>query len=324
MTGLTLFDLIHDDLQRVEEKMRRAGQEAEGPLKDAILYLINSGGKRIRPALTLVTGRHYDVDLDALTSLAAAVEMLHTATLVHDDVIDGSLLRRGNPTLNARWSAGATVLAGDYIFARAAIFATETNSVPVVKLFAETLATICSGELRQMFKYYDLDQDKQEYYNRIYAKTASLFSAATELGALLAEAPPAEIAAFRDYGHYLGMAFQIVDDVLDFIGSEEVLGKPVGSDLRQGTITLPVFYYLDGGGDRSILTAVFNEQDPERKQKALAQALDIIRSSGAIDAALQEAWDFAKKAQAALDSLPDTPYRAALHELAEYVVQRTY
>jgi len=324
LTALTLFELIHDDLQQVEAKMRKAGQEAEGPLRDAILYLISSGGKRIRPALTLVAGRHYDVDRDALTSLAAAVEMLHTATLVHDDVIDGSLLRRGNPTLNARWSAGATVLAGDYIFARAAIFATETHSVPVVKLFAETLATICGGELRQMFKYYDLDQDKQEYYNRIYAKTASLFSAATELGALLAQAPEEELTAFRNYGHYLGMAFQIVDDVLDFIGSEDVLGKPVGSDLRQGTITLPVFYYLDKGGDRRILMEVFNEQDPERKQAALTKALDTIRASGAIEAALQEAWEFAKKAQEALQRLPETPYRAALYELAEYVVQRTY
>ncbi len=324
MTALTIFELIHDDLQRVEEKMRKAGQEAEGPLRDAILYLISSGGKRIRPALTLVAGRQYNVNREALTSLAAAVEMLHTATLVHDDVIDGSLLRRGNPTLNARWSAGATVLAGDYIFARAAIFATETNSVQVVRLFAETLATICGGELRQMFKYYDLDQGKQEYYNRIYAKTASLFSAATELGALLAQAPEKEIAAFRDYGHYLGMAFQIVDDVLDFIGNEEVLGKPVGSDLRQGTITLPVFYYLDKGGDRRILMDVFNEQDPERKQAALAKALDVIRASGAIEAALQEAWAFAKRAQEALQRLPESPYRLALYELAEYVVQRTY
>ncbi len=323
MTVLALFELIRDDLARVEEKMRRAGQEAEGPLGDAILYLLSSGGKRIRPALTIAAARHYPVDDEALTSLAAAVEMLHTATLVHDDVIDGSLLRRGNPTLNARWSAGATVLAGDYIFARAAIFAAETHSVPVVQLFAETLAIICSGELRQMFKYYDLDQPLDEYYNRIYAKTASLFAAAAELGALLAEAPEPHIRAFREYGHYLGMAFQIVDDILDFVGDEETLGKPVGSDLRQGTITLPVFYYLRDGGDRNLIVQVFNAQG-EEKQAALLRALEAIQMSGAIDAAREEAWAFTEKARKALDIVPDTPYREALRDMAAYVVERTY
>ena len=303
--------------------MRRAGQEAEGPLADAILYLLSSGGKRIRPALTIAAARHYPVDDEALTSLAAAVEMLHTATLVHDDVIDGSLLRRGNPTLNARWSAGATVLAGDYIFARAAIFAAETRSVPVIQLFAETLAVICSGELRQMFKYYDLDQPLEEYYNRIYAKTASLFAAASELGALLAQAPESHILAFREFGHHLGMAFQIVDDILDFVGTQDTLGKPVGSDLRQGTITLPVFYYLRDGGDRNLIIQVFNAQG-EAKQAALVQALEAIQASGAIDAAREEAWTFAQKARDALDVVPETPYREALRDMAAYVVERTY
>ncbi len=304
--------------------MRQAGREAEGPLGDAILYLLSSGGKRIRPALTIAAARHYPVDEDAMTSLGAAVEMLHTATLVHDDVIDGSLLRRGNPTLNARWSAGATVLAGDYIFARAAIFAAETRNVAVVQLFARTLAIICSGELRQLFNYHDLDQPKQDYYERIYAKTASLFAASAELGALLAQAPEDHIAAFRDFGYYLGMAFQIVDDILDFIGDEQVLGKPVGSDLRQGTITLPVFYFLNMGGDRNLIVQVFNEREKEKKDAALARALEAIRSSQAIDAAREEAWDFARKAQQVLDVVPETPYREALRDIATYVVERTY
>ncbi len=321
---MTLFDLVRDDLAKVEEKMRQAGREAEGPLGDAILYLLSSGGKRLRPALTIASARHYPVDEDALISLAAAVEMLHTATLVHDDVIDGSLLRRGNPTLNARWNAGATVLAGDYIFARAAIFAAATRSVPVVQLFAQTLAVICSGELRQMFKYYDLNQDLEEYYDRIYAKTASLFSAASELGALLANAPEEHVSAFREYGHYLGMAFQIVDDILDFVGTEDILGKPVGSDLRQGTITLPVFYYLQAGGDRDIILRVFNAREPEAKEAALAEALAAVRASGAIERAKEEAWAFARRAQEALTVVPDTPYREALRDIARYVVERSY
>ncbi len=324
LNGLLLFDLIHEDLQRVEEQMRQAARDATGPLKDAILYLVSSGGKRLRPALTIAAGRCYPVNEEKLIYLATAVEMLHTATLVHDDVIDGSLLRRGNPTLNARWNVGATVLAGDYIFAKAAVYSTLTDNPPVVRLFARTLSVICNGELDQMFKYYDLDQPRQEYYDRIYAKTASLFSASTELGAMLAAAPEPHQHALRDFGYYLGMAFQIVDDILDFIGNEDVLGKPVGSDLRQGTITLPVFYFLQRGGDSNLIVQVFNERDPERKEVALTRAVEAIRTSGAVDAARDEAWNFAQKAQQRLSEIPDSPYRRALKQIASYVVERTY
>ncbi|NPA91850.1 MAG: polyprenyl synthetase family protein [Chloroflexi bacterium] len=324
LNGLLLFDLVHDDLQKVEATMQQAASEASGPLRDAILYLVKSGGKRLRPALTIAAGRCYPVDEAKLIYLATAVEMLHTATLVHDDVIDGSLLRRGNPTLNARWNVGATVLAGDYIFAKAAVYSTLTDNPPVVRLFAHTLSIICNGELEQMFKYYDLDQSKEEYYRRIYAKTASLFAASAELGAMLGGASPLEQQAFREYGHNLGMAFQIVDDILDFVGSEEVLGKPVGSDLRQGTITLPVFYYLSEGGDPTVITRVFNERDEEAKQEALAAALHAIRTSGAIERAQEEALTFVRRAQEALQHVPDTPYRDALREISTYVVERTH
>jgi len=319
---LTLFELVREDLQRVEDRMRQAAEEAQGPLGDAILYLVRSGGKRLRPALAISASRFYTVDTDAVISLAASVEMLHTATLVHDDVIDGSLLRRGHPTLNARWNTGATVLAGDYIFARAALFAAETNNVAVVRLFARTLATICDGELRQIFNYHDLEQPKEEYYKRIYSKTASLFATAAESGGILGNAPEEEVRALREYGYNLGMAFQIVDDILDFIGNEDVLGKPVGSDLRQGTITLPVFYYLHRGGDPKTLVRVFNAQGPEEREVALKEALAAIRATPATEDARAEAWEFASRAQQALQALRENPYRAALYEVAEFVVER--
>ena len=185
---------------------------------------------------------------EKVAALAAAVETLHTATLVHDDLIDNALLRRGNPTLNAMWTSAATVLTGDYLFARAAAFAAETESVRVISIFAQTLMTICSGELNQIFGS-DGGQPtataREYYYQRIYSKTASLFAASAEAGALLGEAPQTEAQALRDYGHNLGMAFQIVDDVLDFAGSEGDLGKPIGSDLRQGIITLPTIHFLE-------------------------------------------------------------------------------
>ena len=216
------------------------------------------------------------------------------------------------------------MLAGDYIFAKAAVYSTLTENPPVVRLFAHTLSIICNGELDQMFKYYDLDQPKQEYYDRIYAKTASLFSASTELGAMLAGASQEHCQAFRDYGYHLGMAFQIVDDILDFVGDIDVLGKPVGSDLRQGTITLPVFYYIQEGGDPNVIIEVFNEREAERKDAALAKAVSAIRASGAIDAAQEEAWQFAQEAQKALAVVPEGPYKEALLQIARYVVERTH
>ena len=171
--------------------------------------------------------------------MAAAVETLHNATLVHDDLIDNALVRRGMTTLNAVWNKGATVLAGDYLFARAAGFAAETENVRVVQLFAETLRIICEGELRQLFSARQWRQAKEDYYPRIFAKTASLFASATRSGAILGGASPEQEQALYDYGHHLGMAFQIVDDILDYSGDEATLGKPVGGDLRQGIVTLP-------------------------------------------------------------------------------------
>ncbi len=179
-----------------------------------------------------------------IVALAASVEMLHTSSLVHDDVIDGALLRRGAPTLNAQWSGGATVLAGNYMFGSAARFSAETQNMRVIGLFSDTLRTIVDGELQQLRDKFDYRQDKANYYQRIYAKTASLFCAATEGAAILSGLPEERIQDLRDYGYNLGMAFQIVDDILDFTGDENTLGKPAGSDLRQGTLTLPVFYYL--------------------------------------------------------------------------------
>ena len=198
----------------------RATGEVFRPLSGAINVLLGAGGKRVRPALALLASKLYpNAERDKVVSLAAAIEMLHSATLVHDDVIDGSLLRRGNPTLNASWSQGATILAGDFIFARAAVFASETDNVRVMRVFSQTLMTICEGELRQLFDLRNWQQPKDAYYERIYGKTAALFATATEAAAVLGSAPEAEITALHDYGYNVGMAFQIMDDVLDFVGS---------------------------------------------------------------------------------------------------------
>ena len=249
--ALNLLDLVRDDLVRVESKMLTIGSgETYAPLAEAFLALLGSGGKRLRPALALAAyGFFAHPASDKAIAVAAAVETLHNATLVHDDLIDNALVRRGITTLNAVWNKGATVLAGDYLFARAAGFAAETEDVRVVQLFAETLRIIVEGELRQLFSSRQWRQPKDAYYPRIFAKTASLFASATRSGAILGGATAEQEQALYDYGHHFGMAFQIVDDILDFAGEEATLGKPVGGDLRQGIMTLPFFYYLQAQPD---------------------------------------------------------------------------
>jgi geranylgeranyl pyrophosphate synthase len=331
---LAILELVSDDLQRVEQKMRSMGDGAYEPLAHAFLQLLGSGGKRLRPALALAAydlaeGPASDDDREKAIFMAAAVETLHNATLVHDDLIDNALVRRGSTTLNAVWDKGATVLAGDYLFARAAGFAAETENTRVVKLFADTLRIICEGELRQHFSSRQWDQPKDSYYARIFAKTASLFASATRSGAILAGAAEAAAEALSDYGRFLGMAFQIVDDVLDYAGDKSLLGKPVGGDLRQGIVTLPFFYFmqthpkpaevvarLDGSPGP---TALDSDND---SGAGVDYIVAQIRASDAISQALDEAREFAGRAQACLVLFPESPMRQAMHELAEFVVAR--
>ena len=325
MSTISILDPIKEELQRVEARLRETPliQEADFDLvAEAIGHLFESGGKRVRPALTLLAGRLYPSDPDKLIALAAAVEMLHTATLVHDDVVDGSLLRRGSPTLNARWSPGATILTGDYVFARAADLAAQTDNVRVMRIFARTLMTIVSGELRQQFGDAQIRQTREDYFKRIYAKTASMFELSTEAAGVLINAAEDQIKALKDFGHDVGIAFQIMDDVLDFVGDASQVGKPVANDLRQGIVTLPVIDYMAShADDRRVAEVVGNGR---RDDAHVLPIVEAVRASGAIDRALDEARNFVQRGQAALRSLPDGDARAAMLNLAEYVVTRSY
>jgi len=321
---LPIFEPIRNELAAVEERMLAAVSETYEPLSSALAGLLTSGGKRLRPALVILSARLFRWDPEPVTNLAAAVEMLHTATLIHDDTIDGATVRRGQRTLNAAWSRSATILAGDYMFARAAALAADTSSTRVASIFANTLMTICQGELRQMLSLFDWRGSREDYYARIYAKTASLFAAACEGGAVLAGAPEAGVDALRDYGRSLGMAFQIVDDILDFVGDEVHLGKPVGSDLRQGIPTLPVYYYLRGGGSEASVEAALDRtaSDGDGRDRAVAELVAAIVSSGAIDECRREASELAQRATGSLAGLGDGPYQRALRDLAAFVVSR--
>jgi geranylgeranyl pyrophosphate synthase len=320
-TASSLLSLVADEMKFVEDKMRAGIGSRYEDLQAVIDYLVGAGGKRLRPALTLMAANFYPVDKDKSYALAASVELLHTATLVHDDVIDNSLFRRGLPTLHASWSPGATILTGDYLFARSAELTAETDSVRIVKIFAQTLMTIVGGELQQLFSDGQGQiPTQEEYHQRIYAKTASLFAAGTESGGILCGAPENEIKALREYGYHLGMAFQIVDDILDFRGDEDRMGKPVASDLRLGIATLPVMHFSQKSPDHpTILKAI--HRDPVNDEEMIA-VVEEIRASGAIDTAMAEARQFARQAQANLEILPDNPYRQAMHGLADYAVAR--
>lgn len=322
---IAIFDLVKDDLRRVETRLHDVPLQSDPDLElvtEAIGHLLDAGGKRIRPALTLLTGRLYPCDPDKIVSMAAAVEMLHTATLVHDDVVDGSLLRRGSPTLNAHWSPGATILTGDYMFARAADLAAQTGNVRVMQVFARTLMAIVSGELRQLFGDATRRQTREDYFKRIYAKTASLFELATEAAGVLIGAAENEILALRQYGHDLGIAFQIMDDVLDFIGDESQVGKPVANDLRQGIVTLPVIDYLDAHPrDKRVDELLRSGQHGD---ELVLPIVGDVQASGAVDRAVGAARDYVRTAQQRLLQLPDSEARQSMLAVADYVVARDY
>lgn len=316
---IDFFAPIEGQLSSVEQMMRAQAEDRQIDLSNALDHLLSSGGKRIRPAITLLVGGLLAGDQNKLITLAAAIELLHTATLVHDDLIDGSLLRRGNATINSQWTPAATVLTGDFIFARAAKLAAKTDSVAVMQLFAETLAIIVNGEIGQLF-----DRQTQPgldgYQKRIYAKTASLFELCTAASALLCPVDDQVIENMHRFGRNLGMAFQIVDDVLDYTGESSQVGKPVGSDLRQGIITLPaILYQLDNPADPAMID-VMNGNDLRDHQ--FNELIGNIKDSGAIEKSLEMAEEYIKTSQQSLVDYPESIYKRSLLEILVYVVRR--
>jgi len=314
----SILSPIREELRQVEARMGEALITDEEPLTALLRGIFISGGKRLRPALTILASKFRRSETGKVVALAAAVEMLHAATLVHDDMIDNSFMRRGNPTLNAAWNDEVVVLVGDYLFARSAALAAETENPRIISLFAKTLMLISSSELRQALSI--AKPNREDYYWRISKKTASLFTAATEGGALLSEAGEEEVQALRSYGYNLGMAFQIVDDILDFTGKEEELGKPVGSDLRQGVITLPVLYFLEENPDWGSVERVLG--GGKEREEHIRSLVTRIKGSGAIRSSQAEAQGFTEEAKKALSALPANEYRQVMLELADYLMVR--
>lgn len=325
MPVASIFSAVAEDLHKVEQALLSVAEVEHAPISALLRHVLQTEGKRIRPALVLLSGKLGDYDLERLVPLATAVELLHTATLVHDDVIDNSHTRRGVPTLNALVSSRATILIGDYLFAQSAVFATKSNNLRVMDLFSRTLAKICDGELRNVSSSNDWRKTRAEYYRTIEAKTAALFVAATQSGAILANLPEHEIQAISTYGYNVGVAFQVVDDILDFIGDEREMGKPVGSDLRQGTVTLPAMYLIESFPNDGVLAGLFDESvDDAERERRVRRIVEMVVSSQAIELAREEALSFVREAKDALNALSDNAHRRSLLELADYIVERTY
>jgi len=316
----TIYEPIQEDLARVEARLKAVGEVSSPWLAELLAHSLESGGKRLRPALVLLSGRFHNYNLSYLLPMAVAVEVLHTATLVHDDAIDNSPVRRGRPTINKLWGEDKAILLGDYLLAKTEELASDTQNLRVLRLFAQTLGAIASGELSQAFSAFSLEQTRERYLERISAKTASLISLATESGAILSQAPERMVTALKEYGYNLGIAFQIVDDILDFVGDEVEMGKPTGSDLAEGTLTLPAMLLLECyPGDNPIRRVFQNEGD---RQENIKLAIESVRNSEVTRECYKVASDYCARASRNLDLLPDRPSRQSLKELAEYVVAR--
>jgi geranylgeranyl pyrophosphate synthase len=316
---VAFLEPVQELIKQVEDRMLSQSEGAHDQLALALNHLLTSGGKRIRVGLTLLTGEMLGGNRETLVTLAASLELLHTATLVHDDLIDGSLIRRGIPTINAQLSTPATVLTGDYIFARAAKLAADVNLVPVMQLFAQTLATIVNGELTQLFSRRGIT-GREEYERRIYAKTASLFETASTSAGIVSGSSPDEVQRVKQFGYEIGMAFQIMDDILDFTGEQATVGKPVANDLRQGIVTLPTLYFIESNPNDPVMEAVIQgDSVPEIDVDRLVKS---IRTSGAVDRSIDEAQSHIERGLSMLSQFPDSTPRRGLEELARFVVQR--
>jgi geranylgeranyl pyrophosphate synthase len=316
---------VEEEVQEVSELLSECAALNYPMLQVLLKAIIEAGGKRLRPMLALLAarlpGQIETIEREKLLQVAAAVEMLHTATLVHDDTIDEALLRRGNPTLNSVLSGGTVVLVGDYLFAQSAILITKPGNPHVVKIFAECLATICDGELTQIFSSRNWKQSKEEYYKRIYCKTAVLFATACELGAIMGNADEALVANLRRFGHLLGMGFQIIDDIIDF-QSAEITGKATGGDLRQGIVTLPTMTFFEKGNPADVEFVKKLVQRQNASEEEVTRAVELIRASGAFEVAYEEAKDFILRAKELLNDVPESEAKTRLLEIADYSLAR--
>jgi octaprenyl-diphosphate synthase len=314
--------LTREGMQTVDAVIRRSLHSDVVLIRQMADYIVASGGKRLRPTLVLLAGSALSCADDKLYTTAAMIEFIHTATLLHDDVVDESEMRRGRQTANAMFGNAASVLVGDFLYSRAFQMMVASDSMRVVTIMSNTTNVIAEGEVLQLLNIGEIDLTENDYLQVIRYKTAKLFESAAQIGAVIAGANPIEEQALADYGLNLGVAFQIVDDILDYTGDAAVLGKSLGDDLGEGKVTLPLIYAMrHGSEDEKVLIAnALKEGDAS----LFPQVLAAVRRTGALDATYAQAQTAVEVAIAALAPLPDTPAKTALIELAQLSIQRNH
>ncbi len=318
-----LADVLAEDMVAVNGLIRTRMASDHAPrIPEVTAHLVEAGGKRLRPMLTLAAARLCGYDGENHVKLAATVEFIHTATLLHDDVVDESGQRRGRPTANLLWDNKSSVLVGDYLFARSFQLMVETGSLRVLDILANASATIAEGEVLQMTAAQDLATTEDVYLQVVRGKTAALFSAATEAGGVIAGANATQVQALFDYGDALGIAFQIADDLLDYQGDSAATGKNVGDDFRERKLTLPVIKAVAQATDEERAFWVRTIEKGKQAEGDLEQALALMAKYDTLTATRADAHDWADRAKAAILTLPEHPVRGMLHDLADYVVSR--
>ena len=317
-----IFEPIRHDLEAVEQEFARHIQSRVALIPEMGRYLQNSGGKRVRPAVLLMAARLAGYDGDRAVLYASVVEFIHTATLVHDDIIDGADMRRGRLAAHSRWGNDITVLLGDYLYIKSMALALTHDSLDLVRLLCDVTLRMIEGELYQLTKAGDVDISEEEHFEIIRRKTAYLFGGCAQIGGLLGRVGAEREAALRDYGFNLGIAFQLVDDLLDYTADQTALGKPIGGDLREGKVTLPIILLRERAGESAygVIRAAVAERSVTQEQ--WREILQLLREHRANELAYERAIEYADRAKACLDLFPSSREKDALLALPDYVVAR--
>ena len=319
---LPFYDVVLDDFSAVNALIPRQLTSDVALVEEIGRYIVESGGKRLRPLLVLLTARACEVEDARPITLAAIIEFLHTATLLHDDVVDRSDLRRGRATANRLWGNAPSVLVGDFLYSRAFQMMVDLGDMEIMAILSHATNVIAEGEVMQLAGIGEVAMDEARYMEVIRCKTAMLFQAASHTAAVLARNPPARVAALREYGLQLGLAFQLVDDALDYSGDTRTLGKNIGDDLAEGKITLPLIRTMQAGSvaEADVVRSAIIARAPDRFEAVYRS----VRGAGAIDYTLMRAQEASARALACLDALPRNAHRQALEDLAQFASSRSY
>lgn len=322
MKGLEIFTEIKTDLKFVEKELQKIVKTPDPLLTETSAHLLNAGGKRLRPAFALMAGKTCKYNPDKLIPLAMALELIHMASLVHDDVIDDSYTRRGVPTVKANWGDQISIYTGTYLFAQSLILIAKCDNPVISRILADISVKMCEGEIQQIVSCFDANQTIKDYFFRIKRKTALLISASCELGAVACGAPDYHVRALERFGYYLGMSFQIGDDILDLTANQRVLGKPVGSDLRQGIVTLPVIFALNLSPARERLAEII--QKSNKKEGEVLETIEIIKNCGAIEKSFAVSNWYLAKAKKQLSYVPPSAATDTLAVIADFIGKRKF